>query len=405
MWALLAIAAGAVELGAETFVGHDTLVSAPDRSGLGYGVRLRVRPTDRWAGEIVVRRVPGGVEPGVEAVRFLTDANPFVRAFLAAGPELVLTPTPTWGASAGVGLDMELLPWLDARGDARFRLLGPDARGAIFLGFGLMARTPRDHDLDDDGIYNQQDACSTAEDRDEHEDTDGCPDVDNDGDGVLDAADRCPDVAEDDDGFQDADGCLDPDDDGDGFVDDEDHCPRRAEDADGYQDGDGCPEPDNDFDGIADADDVCPGERELENGFEDHDGCPDVYPPEVLTAIGRLQAVQFEGDTAKIARTSRRVLEGIATVLRMYPEVRVDVVATAEAPDDPVARQALADARAAAIVDWLDARGVGRFRLRAVGLAVEPMPDEEEAAPEAAPAEPAAPPASALPPPAGDPPP
>jgi outer membrane protein OmpA-like peptidoglycan-associated protein len=38
---------------------------------------------------------------------------------------------------------------------------------------------------------------------------DGCPNSDRDGDGVLDADDRCPDQAETHNGFQDEDGCPD----------------------------------------------------------------------------------------------------------------------------------------------------------------------------------------------------
>lgn len=51
-------------------------------------------------------------------------------------------------------------------------------------------------DIDQDGIRDQYDSCPTeAEDRDGFQDDDGCPDPDNDQDGVIDAtADRCPSV-------------------------------------------------------------------------------------------------------------------------------------------------------------------------------------------------------------------
>ena len=38
---------------------------------------------------------------------------------------------------------------------------------------------------------------------------DGCADLDNDEDGVLDEHDKCPDEPEDIDGFEDDDGCHD----------------------------------------------------------------------------------------------------------------------------------------------------------------------------------------------------
>jgi outer membrane protein OmpA-like peptidoglycan-associated protein len=47
------------------------------------------------------------------------------------------------------------------------------------------------------------------EDHDGFEDTDGCPDIDNDGDRVLDIADKCPSVPETYNGYDDDDGCPD----------------------------------------------------------------------------------------------------------------------------------------------------------------------------------------------------
>jgi hypothetical protein len=71
---------------------------------------------------------------------------------------------------------------------------------------------------------------------------DGCPDLDDDADGVLQGADRCEGAAEDRDGHDDEDGCPDPDDDRDGVLDDADHCPDQAETIDGRDDADGCPD-------------------------------------------------------------------------------------------------------------------------------------------------------------------
>ncbi len=160
------------------------------------------------------------------------------------------------------------------------------------------------HDDDGDGVGNAADRCPNEdEDLDGFEDGDGCPDPDNDADGLLDAADRCPnqaglgrlegcpdpdadhdgvvegdrcpDQVEDQDHFEDTDGCPDRDNDGDGILDTADRCPDDAEDFDEFEDIDGCPEPDNDRDGIADGSDHCPREAEDRDGFEDTDGCTD----------------------------------------------------------------------------------------------------------------------------------
>jgi len=84
-----------------------------------------------------------------------------------------------------------------------------------------------------------------------------------------------PNDPEDKDGFQDTDGCPDLDNDGDGIPDAKDQCPNDPEDKDGFQDEDGCPDFDNDKDGIPDAADQCPNEPETVNGYADDDGCPD----------------------------------------------------------------------------------------------------------------------------------
>jgi hypothetical protein len=110
-------------------------------------------------------------------------------------------------------------------------------------------------------------------------------DLDDDNDGLPDASDPCHVFPEDFDGFEDADGCPDPDNDLDGICDpgqvsasctgsDEGKmvfdpagtlpaptidCRNIPEDFDAFKDGDGCPEPDNDNDGFPDLTDACPG--------------------------------------------------------------------------------------------------------------------------------------------------
>ena len=135
----------------------------------------------------------------------------------------------------------------------------------------------RTTDRDGDGIIDRTDACpSEAEDRDNFEDRDGCPDLDNDGDEIADVDDGCPNEAEDRDDFEDQNGCPDPDNDGDGLADGRDACPLKAEDIDGFEDENGCPDLDNDGDQIPDSSDQCPNEVEDMDGFSDSDGCPDL---------------------------------------------------------------------------------------------------------------------------------
>ncbi|HJL17027.1 MAG TPA: hypothetical protein RMH99_15285 [Sandaracinaceae bacterium LLY-WYZ-13_1] len=147
-----------------------------------------------------------------------------------------------------------------------------------FRGIFGVELAPRTHDLDGDGLVDDEDECRhLPEDLDGVDDADGCPDPDNDGDLIPDEDDRCPDEAADLERDADEDGCPDPvtDADDDGIVDDVDACPERPEDRDGWRDEDGCPDPDDDHDGIPDAEDDCRREAEDRDGFEDADGCPD----------------------------------------------------------------------------------------------------------------------------------
>ncbi len=131
-------------------------------------------------------------------------------------------------------------------------------------------------DQDGDGVPDETDSCpNIPEDADGFADEDGCPEEDNDGDRIADGDDGCPDQAEDMDGHEDEDGCPEEDNDGDGVPDGYDSCPDTPEDMDGDRDHDGCPDNDRDDDGVDDAMDRCPDEPEDTDGLADRDGCPE----------------------------------------------------------------------------------------------------------------------------------
>lgn len=143
---------------------------------------------------------------------------------------------------------------------------------------------PTQLNVDSDGFGNACDLCpNKASTNNSDIDTDGvgdacdnCPKVANSGqqdvdtDGFGDACDNCPRLANPQ---QLADDCL-PDEDGDGVLDDDDLCPDSPEGID--IDSDGCTEiqralRDNDDDGVVNGADVCPGTAA---GAEvDEDGC------------------------------------------------------------------------------------------------------------------------------------
>lgn len=226
---------------------------------------------------------------------------------------------------------------------------------------------------------------------------------DTDGDGLLDPDDQCPWDPEDKDGFQDTDGCPDPDNDGDRILDPwvelagelakyeaigrgADQCPDVPEDWDGFEDEDGCPDPDNDKDGFCDpwvaaqgllaqmaaickGIDQCPDDPETFNGLADEDGCPDERVRLEKDRIVILEVVHFYFNEARIKEESYPLLEDVTNVLREHPEVLlVRVEGHTDERGSKSHNLKLSKARAKAVRDHMVARGVDGSRLTSEGF-------------------------------------
>jgi outer membrane protein OmpA-like peptidoglycan-associated protein len=226
---------------------------------------------------------------------------------------------------------------------------------------------PRPGDGDGDGLVDAADKCpAEPEDRDGHEDADGCPEPDNDADGILDPSDRCPKDAEDADGFEDADGCPDPDNDKDGVLDAMDRCPTEKEDTDGFEDGDGCPDVDNDKDGLLDGEDKCP----LEAGLRLHGGCPQKFSFITVTEekIELKQQIFFQTAKATILPKSFPLLDEVAQVLKGRPTMKVRIEGHTDSRGSRTTNVRLSQARADAVRTYLAGHGVEAARLEARGF-------------------------------------
>lgn len=253
-------------------------------------------------------------------------------------------------------------------------------------------------DNDGDGIPNKEDKCpDSAEDKDGYQDEDGCPETDNDKDGISDAQDKCPLEAEDKDGFQDNDGCPEADNDKDGLPDLKDRCPNdaqgadgkegcpnldkdsdgiadaadkcrnEAEDRDGFEDEDGCPETDNDKDGLADAQDKCPGAPETVNKFEDEDGCPDKFEVKEVVKTMVLKGVNFKTGSAELTFESYRVLDEIVPQIQANKEITFEVAGHTDNRGNPTKNQMLSQARAQSVANYFISKGVDPARLKVIG--------------------------------------
>jgi outer membrane protein OmpA-like peptidoglycan-associated protein len=286
--------------------------------------------------------------------------------------------------------------------------------GQVYLSLGVRFGKYPEHvkdipDSDGDGLRDDVDDCpDQAEDVDGFQDDDGCPEPDNDGDGVCEAyvferglkdalgdicrspaIDQCPDVPEDLDGWKDLDGCPEDDDDrdNDSIGDLLDKCPDDPEDKDGFQDDDGCPDPDNDGDGICDpwvflegkvakyasvckGSDKCPNEPETFNGFEDDDGCPDESKI-VLTGdkIELNEQIFFDTGKDTIKPESFPLLDQIAGLLSSQPRIkRVMIEGHTDDVGDPAKNLDLSKRRAAAVVKYLSEHGIDPARLTSDGF-------------------------------------
>ena len=275
-------------------------------------------------------------------------------------------------------------------------------------------------DRDGDGIPDNVDACPDApEDKDGDRDTDGRPDLDIDGDGVEDCVDGCPmlptkgpdgkDVAppkcdlctkgtpeatkEDKDGFEDDDGCPDLDNDKDGILDTADACPNDP----GPPETKGCPDQDGDH--IADKDDKCPkepgiprpdkpelngcprGDKDGDRFFDDEDACPEqpgvnweanpewkksnpkggngCPPPLTLVIIKKdrieiKQQPQFDTAKATVKPASAELLRQVAVAIRTSEGIKKITIEghTDDVGDDDY-NMGLSQDRANSVREWL----------------------------------------------------
>jgi OmpA-OmpF porin, OOP family len=194
--------------------------------------------------------------------------------------------------------------------------------------------------------------------------------TDSDGDGMVDAEDRCPSKAEDFDGFSDTDGCPDTDNDSDGIADVNDLCPDEPEDLDGVDDTDGCIDPDDDGDGIADVNDLCPKAAETFNGLTDEDGCPDEALSRIKVdgnQIVLLEAIQFQGKTPELNAGAFLVLSELSVYLDAYGDIRIRIETHTDSAGEEGSNQTLTEEQSRAIRDYLASQGVSLDRMETQG--------------------------------------
>jgi OmpA-OmpF porin, OOP family len=255
-------------------------------------------------------------------------------------------------------------------------------------------------DNDGDGIANEKDDCP---DQPGPRSLKGCPDADRDG--VADNKDQCPDQP----GSLKLFGC--PDADGDGIADKDDGCPNVAGVA-AYR---GCPPVDRDKDGVADGEDLCPdmvGELKWK-GCPDSDGdgiadnkddCPGIAGPDALagcpdtdgdgiadkddecpTSAGTAakkgcpdaappapgvpyKAVFFGSTLQDWYGTSSATLDEVVAILNGDPSLYARVEGHTDNTGEEPANSLLSEQRAKKCFDYLVAKGISNKRLSYAGF-------------------------------------
>ncbi|MCD4796518.1 MAG: OmpA family protein [Candidatus Cloacimonetes bacterium] len=277
--------------------------------------------------------------------------------------------------------------------------------GNLAIGFGFTCRFGGWRDTDGDGIEDKLDKCPLEpEDVDGYEDEDGCPEFDNDSDGLddyvetntgefinADSTGTDPNAADTDmDGVNDYDEVLtyhtNPvtvDSDSDGLSDGDEINNYKTDpnnidtDNDGLNDYDEVnthktdpTNPDTDGDGVMDGVDKCPLEAENYNGFEDEDGCPDTKPEIVFKKKAPiiLDGVNFKVGSSELTDEAKLILGKVVRTLNNYTEMYLEISGHTDNTGSRKLNMKLSRKRAESVRRFLINQGVEGFRLRAIGL-------------------------------------
>ncbi|GGA77602.1 flagellar motor protein MotB [Flavobacterium palustre] len=225
----------------------------------------------------------------------------------------------------------------------------------IHLGIKIPVYQKKAKDQDGDGILDKDDECPTVAGPVENK---GCPWGDRDNDGILDKDDKCPDVA----GPAANNGCPWEDKDKDGVLDKDDKCPTVA----GPKENAGCPWPDTDGDGVLDKDDKCPKVK----GTAANNGCPEVTTEVIKKLNDFSKSILFDSSKATIKAESNDKLEEIVKVMNEYSNANFKLEGHTDSTGNVAKNLQLSKDRAAAVKDYLIAKGIDANRLSSEGYGV-----------------------------------
>ena len=219
-------------------------------------------------------------------------------------------------------------------------------------------------DRDGDGVVDADDKCPDVAGLASLQ---GCPD--RDGDGITDADDKCPDVK----GIAKYNGCPIPDTDNDGINDEEDKCITVP----GVARYNGCPIPDTDKDGVNDEEDKCINEAGPASNF----GCP-VIAQAVIDKINyAAKNIFFATGSAKLLPKSFKSLNEVAAIMAADKTLMLDIDGHTDSQGEAEKNHTLSHNRASAVQAYLVNKGVDESKMTSVGHGEEmPIADNKTAA-------------------------
>ena len=302
--------------------------------------------------------------------------NPFISAGIGAYHF-----KKTFGAFSpvGIGVQIKLGPTTFVMLNSQYRIPVTDRAGYHFFhGFGVVTSLKERNveqvvveipvavvlDRDGDGILDADDKCPDVAGL---ASLMGCPD--RDGDGIADGDDKCPDVA----GLAKYEGCPIPDTDADGINDEDDKCPTVK----GFARYMGCPIPDTDGDGVNDEEDKCPSRP----GPASNMGCPEIAK-EVIDKINfAAKNVFFATGSFKLLPKSFKSLNEVANLMKADESLMVDIDGHTDEVGTDERNQVLSDNRAGSVKEYLIKQGVDETRLKSAGYGeTKPVADNKTAA-------------------------
>jgi OmpA-OmpF porin, OOP family len=281
---------------------------------------------------------------------------------------------------AGVGIQFKILDDTYLLVNSQYRIpISENVAYHFYHGFGVVQSfgkkkapvavvevpvVPVVIDKDNDGVLDADDKCPDVAGL---ANLLGCPD--RDADGIADGDDKCPELA----GAAKYGGCPVPDSDGDGINDEEDKCMSEK----GLARYQGCPVPDTDKDGVNDEEDRCPSRQ----GPVSNQGCPEIAKDVVDKINYAAKNVFFATGSAKLLAKSNKSLDEVVSLLKADESLKLSIDGHTDNSGKPEKNQLLSEARANAVKTYLTAKDIAESRLTATGYGIDkPVADNKTAA-------------------------